>query len=56
MPEKGDLINQHNYLDILFRLLYEDAVHDLRNGIKIFETIKNNSALTSVQKDEALRN
>ena len=26
MPEEGDLINTHNYLDLLFRLLYEDAV------------------------------
>lgn len=33
MPEKGDLINTHNYLDIVFRLLYEDAIQDLRNGI-----------------------
>ena len=33
MPEKGDLMNSHNYLDIVFRLLHEDAIADLRNGI-----------------------
>lgn len=33
MPEKGDLMNAHNYLDIVFRLLHEDAIADLRNGI-----------------------
>jgi hypothetical protein len=33
MPEQGDLQSTHNYLDILFRLLHDDAIHDLRNGV-----------------------
>jgi hypothetical protein len=33
MPEQGDLVSPHNYLDIVFRLLHEDAISDLRNGI-----------------------
>ena len=33
MPEEGDLQSPHNYLDIVFRLLHEDAIADLRNGI-----------------------
>jgi hypothetical protein len=33
MPEEGDLISPHNYLDIVFRLLHEDAISDLRKGI-----------------------
>jgi hypothetical protein len=33
MPEQGDLKNAHNYLDIVFHLLHEDAIADLRNGI-----------------------
>jgi hypothetical protein len=33
MPEQGDLGNKHNYLDIVFRLLHEDAISDLRDGI-----------------------
>lgn len=33
MPDKGDLGNKHNYLDIVFRLLHEDAISDLRDGI-----------------------
>jgi hypothetical protein len=39
MPEEGDLINAHNYLDLLFRLLHEDAIADLRNGIKCISHI-----------------
>ncbi len=34
MPEEGDLLSTHNYLDILFRLLHDDAIHDLRKGIQ----------------------
>jgi hypothetical protein len=33
MPQSGDLINSHNYLDLLFRLLHEDAISDLRQGV-----------------------
>lgn len=33
MPEEGDLISKHNYLDLLFRLLHEDAINDLREGV-----------------------
>jgi hypothetical protein len=33
MPEEGDLLSPHNYLDIVFRLLHEDAISDLRSGI-----------------------
>lgn len=33
MPEIGDLVNSHNYLDILYRLLHEDAISDLRDGV-----------------------
>ena len=33
MPEEGDLVSTHNYLDIVFRLLHEDAISDLRNAI-----------------------
>lgn len=35
MPEEGDLVNTHNYLDILFRLLHEDGVADLRKGLNL---------------------
>jgi len=40
MPEEGDLLSTHNYLDILFRLLHEDAITDLRNGITDFKLLK----------------
>jgi hypothetical protein len=33
MPERGDCINNHNYLDIVFKLLREDAVRPLIEGI-----------------------
>ena len=33
MPEEGDLQTTHNYLDLLFRLLHEDGIQDLRNGL-----------------------
>ena len=41
MPDKGDLISPHNYLDLLFRLLREDAIADLRNGVVLMESIVN---------------
>jgi hypothetical protein len=33
MPEEGNLISKHNYLDLLFQLLHYDAIHDLRKSI-----------------------
>lgn len=33
MPEEGNLISKHNYLDLLFQLLNYDAIHDLRKSI-----------------------
>ena len=39
MPETGDLINSHNYLDILYRLLHEDAISDLRDGVMLMSEI-----------------
>ena len=33
MPAKGDIITAHNYLDIVFKLLREDALRPLREGI-----------------------
>jgi hypothetical protein len=33
MPAQGDLLSTHNYLDIVFRLLHEDAINDLRKGV-----------------------
>jgi hypothetical protein len=39
MPEEEDLINNHNYLDILFRLLHEDAITDLRTGALVVRGI-----------------
>jgi hypothetical protein len=33
MPEIGDLKNNHNYFDLIFRMLREDAVKPLRDGI-----------------------
>ena len=39
MPEEGDLIDKHNYLDLLFRLLHEDAINDLREGVIMMTNI-----------------
>jgi hypothetical protein len=33
MPKKGNLRNNHNYFDIIFRMLREDAVKPIRDGI-----------------------
>lgn len=33
MPKHGGFENKHSYLEIVFSLLYEDAVQDLRKGI-----------------------
>jgi hypothetical protein len=42
MPEEGDLQNHHNYLDLLFRLLHDDSIHDLRKGIVLMRGLENN--------------
>ena len=39
MPEEGDLISKHNYLDLLYRLLHEDAINDLREGVIMMTNI-----------------
>jgi hypothetical protein len=44
MPEEGDLMSSHNYLDIVFRLLHEDAISDLRNGISEVKQLKEKGA------------
>jgi hypothetical protein len=41
MPEEGDLMNNHNYLDLLFRLLHDDSIHDLRKGINLMRGLVN---------------
>ena len=41
MPEEGDLQNNHNYLDLLFRLLHDDSIHDLRKGIVLMRGLEN---------------
>jgi hypothetical protein len=33
MPEFGDFEDNHNYFDLIFRLLREDAVKPLRDGV-----------------------
>ena len=35
MPEKGSFPSNHRYLDVIFRLLHEDAVNPLRAGIML---------------------
>ena len=40
MPEEGDLVSTHNYLDIVFRLLHEDAISDLRNAIGLMRGLQ----------------
>jgi hypothetical protein len=44
MPEEGDLMSPHNYLDIVFRLLHEDAITDLRNGIRELRQLQEKGA------------
>lgn len=44
MPEEGDLMSSHNYLDIVFRLLHEDAISDLRNGISEVKQLQEKGA------------
>lgn len=39
MPETGDLLSNNNYLDLLFRLLFEDAVSDLRKGVRMMQRL-----------------
>jgi hypothetical protein len=46
MPEVGDLVSRHNYLDLLFQLLHYDAIHDLRKGITY---VQNNSMVKRQQ-------
>jgi hypothetical protein len=41
MPEEGDLQNNNNYLDLLFRLLHDDSIHDLRKGIVLMRGLEN---------------
>jgi len=41
MPEEGDLLNNNNYLDLLFRLLHDDSIHDLRKGIVLMRGLEN---------------
>jgi hypothetical protein len=45
MPEQGDLISKHNYLDILFRLLHEDAITDLRKAISEVKHMQGRGAI-----------
>jgi hypothetical protein len=40
MPEEGDLVSSHNYLDIVFRLLHEDAISDLRHAIGLMRELQ----------------
>jgi hypothetical protein len=54
MPKVGDLINPHNYLDILFRLLQEDAISDLRSGVLLLRSLESYS-LTRQQKKSKIR-
>jgi hypothetical protein len=44
MPEQGDLGSTHNYLDIVFRLLHEDAISDLREGISEIKNLQGKGA------------
>ena len=39
MPSEGDLLSTSNYLDLLFRLLHDDAIHDLRKGVTFMRKI-----------------
>ncbi|TNV87514.1 hypothetical protein FGO68_gene11469 [Halteria grandinella] len=47
MPEVGDLVDKHNYLDIQFRLLFEDAISDLRGGLSLMRTLAKQNAQLS---------
>ncbi|TNV87544.1 hypothetical protein FGO68_gene3613 [Halteria grandinella] len=47
MPEVGNLVDLHNYLDIQFRLLFEDAISDLRGGLKMMRTLAKQNAQLS---------
>ena len=35
MPQSGVFQNAHDYLDVVYRLLREDAVAPLREGVKV---------------------
>jgi hypothetical protein len=50
MPEKGDLISKHNYLDIVFRLLHEDAITDLRDAIWLIQKFQEKNEKPKVVK------
>ena len=39
MPREGDLLTKSNYLDILFRLLHDDSIHDLRMGVNFMRNL-----------------
>jgi hypothetical protein len=39
MPKEGDLLTKSNYLDILFRLLHDDSIHDLRMGVNFMRSM-----------------
>ncbi|CDW88188.1 UNKNOWN [Stylonychia lemnae] len=40
MPVKGDFDDTHDYLDIVYRLLREDAIRPLREGIDVMKRFK----------------
>ncbi|CDW91038.1 UNKNOWN [Stylonychia lemnae] len=40
MPEKGEFDDTHDYLDIVYRLLREDAIRPLREGIDVMKKFK----------------
>jgi len=52
MPEEGDLVSRHNYLDLLFQLLHYDAIHDLRKGITC---VRDNSMIKRQQLKRQLK-
>jgi len=39
MPQTGVFRDKHDYLDIVFRLLREDAVRPLRSGLEVMKTM-----------------
>lgn len=55
MPKEGDLQNHHNYLDLLFRLLHDDSIHDLRKGVVLMRGLVNDPNLHTINVKRQLK-
>lgn len=51
MPKKGVFKDKHDYLDLIFRLLREDAIRPLREGINLIRSGEKNKMTQKEFKD-----